>query len=285
MTTRYRLPSKLTATATTTSASDWSLIQKAGESWVSKIPAGTFGPLLCTQVYGTWDTNTGIAFPGSDVIVFYEGGGEAMRITSDGYLQMPTGAELHRPGQSNTVPVYSFVADPDTGVGNDTSNDLTFITAGSPRAVVGASGNFRPWVTDTYSLGTSGISWSDVYTKNAPVVGSDAREKTDIETSDLGLSFIQLLRPVKYRWIAAGCLSDEGQPQTRPGMRPHYGLLAQEVLAAMGEADFAGYIYNPETDSHGLRYSEFIAPLIKAVQELAARVEKLEAATGGAVAS
>lgn len=56
--------------------------------------------------------------------------------------------------------------------------------------------------------------------------------------------------------------------------RPHDGLIAQEVKAALDARalDMAGYVYNPETDRHGLRYGEFIAPLIRAVQELALRV-------------
>ena len=34
--------------------------------------------------------------------------------------------------------------------------------------------------------------------------------------------------------------------------------------------DFAGYIYNEESDFYGLRYHEFISPMIKAIQELKA---------------
>lgn len=69
----------------------------------------------------------------------------------------------------------------------------------------------------------------------------------------------------------------------KPGRRTHYGLIAQEVKAALdaaGVTDFAGYVLadpsNPASDS-GLRYDSFLAPLIAAVQELAARVEALEA--------
>ena len=69
----------------------------------------------------------------------------------------------------------------------------------------------------------------------------------------------------------------------RIGARTHYGLLAQEVQAALSQAgvdDFAGWVLSDKADpnsTQGLRYDQFIAPLIKAVQELAARVETLEA--------
>jgi len=55
--------------------------------------------------------------------------------------------------------------------------------------------------------------------------------------------------------------------------RPHYGMIAQEVLTTLSgvgktSADFAGIIYDTEADIYGLRYGEFIAPMIKAIQEL-----------------
>ena len=59
-----------------------------------------------------------------------------------------------------------------------------------------------------------------------------------------------------------------------PGIRRHYSLIAQEVKALLGTQDFAGYIYDEDADIHALRLSEFIAPLIKALQEEhAARLE------------
>jgi hypothetical protein len=44
--------------------------------------------------------------------------------------------------------------------------------------------------------------------------------------------------------------------------------------------DFAGWTLDDPNDPaslQGLRYTEFIGPLVKAVQELSARVEQLEA--------
>ena len=64
--------------------------------------------------------------------------------------------------------------------------------------------------------------------------------------------------------------------------RTHYGLVAQEVETALTNAgltttDFAGFIYEDKRDTYGLRYTEFIAPMIKAIQELSAKVTQLEA--------
>ena len=63
--------------------------------------------------------------------------------------------------------------------------------------------------------------------------------------------------------------------------RTHYGMIAQEVGQVLEDVgleskDFAGYIYEEDRDRFGLRYNEFISPLIKAIQELSAKVEALE---------
>ena len=79
-------------------------------------------------------------------------------------------------------------------------------------------------------------------------------------------------------------LDANGRPtyEPEPGVRYHYGLVSQEVKQAIDlhtQKDFAGWIlYDPSDpeSGQGLRYGEFIAPLIKAVQELSARVALLE---------
>lgn len=61
--------------------------------------------------------------------------------------------------------------------------------------------------------------------------------------------------------------------------KTHYGLSAQQVQAALSKfgTDFDGVVYEPETDSYGLRMGEFVPILIKAVQELSAEVSTLRA--------
>ena len=61
--------------------------------------------------------------------------------------------------------------------------------------------------------------------------------------------------------------------------RPHTGVLAQQVKSAMdnvGVSDWAGYAYDAESDTHHIRYLEFIGVLLAANKELIARVEALE---------
>ncbi len=77
------------------------------------------------------------------------------------------------------------------------------------------------------------------------------------------------------------------RPRTRQvrkvgeGVRRHHGLLAQqvlEVLEAQGltDMDFAGLIHDADADTWGLRYEQFVAPLISAVQTQAKQIAQLQ---------
>ena len=142
----------------------------------------------------------------------------------------------------------------------------------------GVNSSWYPISTNVYSLGLLGPinsgpdsvtrAWKNIYLNTAATVISDQRTKENILPSDLGLNFINSLEPVKYNKI--------------DGDRTHYGLIAQQVKTALDAAaieDFGGWVISDINDADGqqaLRYEEFISPLIKAVQELTARVKSLE---------
>jgi len=117
---------------------------------------------------------------------------------------------------------------------------------------------------------------------------SDIRDKADIRDTVLGLDFIMALRPVDFRWNMRDYYRDEAgnMPTTVPDQskkrtRYHHGLIAQEVRDVIegSGTDFGGFqdhkILGGE-DVLSLGYEELIAPLIKAVQQLTARVAELE---------
>ena len=169
---------------------------------------------------------------------------------------------------------------------------------------------------NTYPLGSGSLRFTQLYATSATINTSDERQKENVVDSDLGLDFVNALRPVKYTWKVAENIASEAveylqsdgsyadtfvpdpdHPEWTPmyrkkttprvGVRPHYGMLSQEVKTTIDSigVDFAGYIHDAESDSYGLRYSEFIAPMIKAIQELSqqnaqlvARIEALESA-------
>ena len=155
--------------------------------------------------------------------------------------------------------------------------------------------NWTPTFNNTYDLGYSGVygtyAWKTLYAFST-VNPSDQRLKTDIKPSSLGLSFIKTLNPVSYKWIEGGnelIKNDEGiidrnnlNIKSIPGKRTHWGFLAQEVKQSVdqtGIEDFGGWVIsdlNDPNSNQSLNYTEFISPIVKAIQELAAKVENLE---------
>ena len=138
-------------------------------------------------------------------------------------------------------------------------------------------------------LGESTKRWQAVYAVNGSIQTSDKNMKTEITDSSLGLDFIKALRPVSYKWKSGGksfSYDKDDLKKENPiitdvaGKRNHYGLIAQEVKEALGDTDFGGWVSEDVTDENAtqsLRYSQFIAPLVKAVQELSAKNDALEA--------
>jgi hypothetical protein len=117
-------------------------------------------------------------------------------------------------------------------------------------------------------------------------VQSDARDKTNVETLDtnLGLGLIKKLRPVSFNWdnrdnYVRECGYEYGEKDgTLVGEKKHYGLIAQELKGTLEELNvkFDALGHDAEKDSYRITYEELIAPIIKAIQEIDARVTALE---------
>ncbi|MBN8542149.1 MAG: tail fiber domain-containing protein, partial [Deltaproteobacteria bacterium] len=157
-----------------------------------------------------------------------------------------------------------------------TTTAMTIATSGnigigttSPQTTLQVAGVISPSVNNTYTLGNATYRFTEVYATNGVINTSDRREKKDISDTDLGLDFINRLRPVSYRWNT-GVDSDV-----------HYGLIAQEAeqaIADTGRSEKTSIVTHDETtDRYGVRYSELISPLIKAVQELYRKIVGIEA--------
>jgi hypothetical protein len=114
---------------------------------------------------------------------------------------------------------------------------------------------------------------------------SDGRIKENVQEAVPGLSFISQLRPVTYTLNTRKqdditmqampdsikekrMLSDADYLESSSIVRT--GFIAQEVEAAAQKVgfDFDG-VSTPqnETDLYGIRYAEFVVPLVKAMQE------------------
>lgn len=146
------------------------------------------------------------------------------------------------------------------------------ISTGNNNVVIGTQATVPNGLGDNQiRLGNSSITYAGIQV--AWTVTSDRRLKDNILSSNLGLSFINKLRPVSYTRI-----NDESG-------KTEYGLIAQEVEDALKQenTENTGMLTVTDEGEYQLRYNDLIAPMIKAIQELKAendelkkRIEKLE---------
>jgi hypothetical protein len=116
---------------------------------------------------------------------------------------------------------------------------------------------------------------------------SDGRFKRNVREDVPGLDFIRQLRPVTYeldRGAISAFLKVSGDPEdsaTGPEpSTPESGFIAQEVEAAVQKTGFTfSGVDAPanEQTPYGLRYGQFVVPLVKAVQEQDAEITTLKA--------
>ena len=195
-----------------------------------------------------------------------------------------------------------------TAVGHDAGNFRTMSNstyvgyAAYPLAsgydnAMGLGYNARPTGNNVVHIGNTSIQ--SIKGQVGFTTYSDARYKKNVTADVKGLDFIMKLRPVTYN-VAANELatflkedtrSDENGNITttssasdREGRNAqehirYTGFLAQEVEAAARSVgfDFSG-VDKPKNaeDLYGLRYAEFVVPLVKAVQEQQAMIEELQ---------
>lgn len=121
---------------------------------------------------------------------------------------------------------------------------------------------------------------------------SDSRLKTNIKEDIVGLDFIKKLRPVSYNYDMDAIARFEKTPDSLrlrnaemlKAQEIQTGFIAQEVEVAAKEVgfDFHGIVKPYNSDgTYALRYSEFVVPLVKAMQEqqviIEAQKEELKA--------
>jgi len=96
------------------------------------------------------------------------------------------------------------------------------------------------------------VSWSD---------WSDQRVKTDVQDLGYGLDLIRQLRPVTFKKINGNGNTD-------------FGFIAQDVEALLGDGYNVLDIGGGEERMLSLRYAQFIAPMVKAMQEQQVQIEE-----------
>ena len=189
---------------------------------------------------------------------------------------------------------YNVTGDHNTGLGyratvSINTTGLTNATVIGATAVIAASNAVMVGNTSVTSIGGY-AGWT--------TFPSDGRVKKNVKTNVPGLIFINKLKPVTYTLDLTAIdniihpqlpkdkhgkvqqLSEiEIQSRNKKEKIVFTGFIAQEVESAAKSVkyDFSGVdVPENDEDPYGLRYAEFVVPLVKAVQELSSENEKQE---------
>ncbi len=117
-----------------------------------------------------------------------------------------------------------------------------------------------PDADNFYPLGTSTLRWSQVWAASGVVSSSDANLKTNITTSPYGLQQVLQMKPVQYNW------------KTNPTADLQIGFLAQDMQKVIPEA----VVVPANGDAMGMKYTELIPVLVKAIQEQQKQIDELK---------
>ena len=144
----------------------------------------------------------------------------------------------------------------------------------------------------TFGNGASGADSNIAFGATSITAPSDERLKENIATSIAGLSFINDLRPVTFQWKKLkdipsdhkAYVANSDERVMGRGEKTQHGFIAQEVKAVIDNHSeikdgFEMWMKEGEADGDGrqrLAPAELIPILVKAVQELSAKVKELE---------
>jgi hypothetical protein len=214
-------------------------------------------------------------------------------------------------GINNTAIGHAALQFNETGVNNTAIGRIALFNNVSWDNTTGVGSNSQVTGSNQVQLGDAGTT---TYAYGAVQNRSDVRDKSDVRDTELGLEFVNALRPVDFKWDIREDYRPEApaKPSTdatneekaaykiaqdkwledvklanithngfKKRKRFHHGLIAQEVKAVLDakNIDFGGFqdhSLNGGDDVLSIGYDELIAPLIKAVQELSAKIEILE---------
>ena len=228
--------------------------------------------------------------------------------TADGYLAL----FYNQGGVQNTAVGQRAMFSNVSGGGNTAIGYLALANnqIGGYNVAVGYAADVNPaTITNAISLGADATVTAGNTARfgNAGTVSyggyagwtniSDGRFKKNIQENVPGLGFINKLRPVTYtldatRLDAFYHNNDKGKTLLSKEFKAVFetalqekekiiytGFIAQEVEAAAKQLgfDFSGVdAAKNENDTYGLRYAEFVVPLVKAVQEQQVMIEALQ---------
>lgn len=201
-------------------------------------------------------------------------GSASLRDTTASY-NTAVGSEAGRQcttGNFNTLIGYGSCNVMSTGAGNTAIGTFTGgISTGSNNTLIGYQAQASsPTVSNEITLGDFSTAALRCAVTSITSL-SDARDKKEVEDLNVGLEFIDGLRPVKFVW-------DDRNEQGKHDIAD-FGFIAQDLKAAEDAVDMADVlklVYDENPEKLEASYGKLIPILVKAVQELSAEVKTLK---------
>ena len=180
-------------------------------------------------------------------------------------------------GQQNTAVGHNVMNGNTTGSGNVAMGFETFFsnTSGSNNTAIG----FQSYYSGSYSNSTAIGYSAAINASNQVRIGNSSVDdiggyanwttlttkssKTNVKENVAGLDFILKLRPVTYKVN----INNQGKSNNS---QTYSGFIAQEVEQSATSIgyEFGGVdIPEDKNDNYGIRYSKFVVPIVKAMQE------------------
>ena len=230
----------------------------------------------------TGDYNVGIGYKanGGDSAVAASGAGNTCVGAAAGMdLETETYATFigYQAGLSNKTGSNNVAVGRNAGYGTTTGSQNTFVgalagdtsTSGSNNTKVGyqARGSTAT-VSNEITLGNSSVATLRCQVTSITAL-SDERDKTNIEPLEAGLEFVEQLDPVSFTWN----MRDGGKVGVEDT-----GFIAQDLQQVQEDTGITipNLVYDENPDKLEAAYGKLIPVLVKAIQELSAKVEDLE---------
>jgi hypothetical protein len=196
----------------------------------------------------------------------------------------------HSAGGAVTTGTYNTIMGYGSGVSLTTGDNALFL--GAAAGVTGSPGGNVTTADNIMVLGDENITSSNIQVDWT--VASDQRDKTDFTALDVGLSFVNALEPVTYKWDKRAKYIDKSDPDADLDNVTHDGTHKEDWLDVGFKAQAvealelaAGYKIADKTNlttsltsdgkQYGIQYSKFVPILVKALQELSDKNDALEA--------
>ena len=218
-------------------------------------------------------------------------GNNAVQSNTNGNRNIGIGFQamyFNKTGNSNVAIGYQAAGSGgvDTSFSNCTAIGASALFDIQYNNCTGLGYNAQVTASNQVQLGDTNVT---VYAQTAVQTRSDARDKIEIQDTVLGLDFIKKLTPRQFKMNSRELYFEQGKQRdfnakndgSKAGKRFHQGFVAQEVKKVIEEmnVDFAGYQdhkINGGEDVLSLGYTEFIAPIVKAIQQQQHIIEQLQ---------